>query len=424
MANRAARMKVTKVVTLILAVGLVFNLVSDFWAYQTFKESNLLGEEVVKASNAEMLLQKIDREIGMRRSAPDQISLKAETQDNVDALNDLLSEHDEQSKLYLVLQSHLLSAKSGSEVEPILNKMILNQTSLLQKAIVADRMANKRLQSDLMKAIALDIVLLLTLGGLYLVESRARQVIEENLNSANESFKKLNLVLEARLSEQLEKNKMMIHDLKNPLGTIRGFAELILDENPESATIQEFSAAIRGSSERTLRLVDSLLLSDGADRFDDGFAKIDVIPVLNAVSSEFALKAKIKSQTIKVELPLGNSFIFGNAEKLQNLFGNLIGNSIKYSDRNTLIWVRCFADQHSLHIEIEDQGPGFSAEDKIKAFHYGQTLSAKSTSGESSTGFGLFACKQIVEAHRGSIVILDSKAAHGAIISVVLPLLS
>jgi len=109
---------------------------------------------------------------------------------------------------------------------------------------------------------------------------------------------------------------------------------------------------------------------------------------------------------------------------LRSLMGNLLSNAIKYSSNNTTIWLRCFAEHTNLHIEVEDQGPGFSEEDKIKAFHFGQTLSAKPMSGESSTGVGLFACKQIVDAHHGTIAIRNSKAAHGAIINVTLPLLT
>jgi signal transduction histidine kinase len=74
-------------------------------------------------------------------------------------------------------------------------------------------------------------------------------------------------------------------------------------------------------------------------------------------------------------------------------------------------------------IEIEDEGPGFSAEDKRRAFQEFQTLSAKPTGGEAATGLGLKICRDIVAAHGGSITIRDGENHRGACLVVKLPLL-
>ena len=98
---------------------------------------------------------------------------------------------------------------------------------------------------------------------------------------------------------------------------------------------------------------------------------------------------------------------------LIQILDNLLSNAIKFSEFNSEVFVNLKQTQQTIRIEIRDQGPGISEEDKKKLFKKFQKLKAQPTAGESSTGLGLSIVKKYVDAMNGK-VWCESKPGVGA----------
>src|SRR5207247_7892893 len=98
---------------------------------------------------------------------------------------------------------------------------------------------------------------------------------------------------------------------------------------------------------------------------------------------------------------------------------NLVSNAIKYSPPGKNIFARLRAVEDAARCEVQDEGPGLSAEDQKKLFGKFARLSAKPTGGEPATGLGLSIVKKMVEAMNGR-VWCESEPGRGATFVVVL----
>ncbi len=112
-------------------------------------------------------------------------------------------------------------------------------------------------------------------------------------------------------------------------------------------------------------------------------------------------------------------------ESIRTAVDNLINNAIKFSPSGTEIQVRLVPHlrggiPHAL-IQVKDQGPGLTSEDRAKAFGPFETLSARPTGGESSTGLGLSIVREAVGKHGGKTWI-ESRSGQGTTVCIDLPL--
>ena len=98
---------------------------------------------------------------------------------------------------------------------------------------------------------------------------------------------------------------------------------------------------------------------------------------------------------------------------LTQIIENLISNSLKFSNNHKKIAIELQRKEKSMLISINDQGPGFTEDDKKRLFKKFQQLSAKPTSGEKSTGLGLSIVKKYVDLMKGNIWV-ESEENQGA----------
>ena len=250
----------------------------------------------------------------------------------------------------------------------------------------------------------------------------------------NDELLRTNTSLEERteqLRDALETNKEILgitaHDLKNPLGGIIGLAGMLIEdgeEGPEAAerSIGELAPMVKEEAERMLKIVTSLL-----DKHREGE---DV--VLNkepALLNDFVAtvmrwnqqQAAKKSISLHYN-PCGVIPVNVDVVALQRVLDNYVSNAIKYSPRNSNVWISLSQlSENVAKVEVRDEGPGLTVEDKANVFGKMQRLSAKPTGGEHSTGLGLYIVKQLVEAHNGEVGV-DSIAGEGAAFWFTLPI--
>jgi signal transduction histidine kinase len=127
-----------------------------------------------------------------------------------------------------------------------------------------------------------------------------------------------------------------------------------------------------------------------------------------------------KQQTLHWQNEAGPVSVLADATVLTQVIENLVSNAVKYSPTGKNIYARLRRSPEGTRIEMQDEGPGLSAEDQKKLFGKFARLSAKPTGGEHSTGLGLSIVKKMVEAMNGK-VWCESELGSGATFIVEFP---
>ena len=211
---------------------------------------------------------------------------------------------------------------------------------------------------------------------------------------------------------------MASHDLKGPLRNITSLATFIESKQVTSeAEIHQMSSMIRQSSEKLANLVKDLLDNTALEmgKLELKLEEKDIIKTIHSITAQYELEAKIKNQTIEVIANLDKRLLVAIDEiRFMQVIENLLSNAIKFSPLGKRIWIIVSKPESaSVRIEIKDEGPGFTEEDKQFLFQYYKKLSAKPTGKESSSGLGLSIVKKIVQLHNGNIW-LESEHGKGA----------
>ncbi len=204
-----------------------------------------------------------------------------------------------------------------------------------------------------------------------------------------------------------EKNEFLgvvAHDLKNPLGAILGFSELLL-EIVSDAEIKDYVKTIKDASKSMLTLVTTLLDVNAIDsgKINFNLENHDILPILNGLLGFYKKAASNKNITIHLEVTQLSYFAFVDENITRQILDNLVSNAIKYSPLGKNIYIRLIDDKTSIKCEIKDEGPGLSKEDLNKLFNKFARLNPQPTAGEHSTGLGLFIVKKLVEKMYGKV---------------------
>jgi signal transduction histidine kinase len=163
--------------------------------------------------------------------------------------------------------------------------------------------------------------------------------------------------------------------------------------------------SIEQSSRHMLNIINGLLnasaLEDGAVELDLTDCEMDLL--IGSVISMNDASAKRKDITVHLEAEAG-CVVIGDIQRLQELVDNILSNAIKYSPKNSQVWVKVFHSSPStVQFSVRDEGPGLTEDDKSRLFVKFQKLSARPTNGETSTGLGLAIAKSIAGLHGGRI---------------------
>ncbi|MBA4853004.1 ATP-binding protein [Emticicia sp. BO119] len=236
-----------------------------------------------------------------------------------------------------------------------------------------------------------------------------------------------NTALENSNKELESFNYIASHDLQEPLRKIRTFIHLIEKGGFESEIGRKYFEKINSSAQRMSDLIQSVLTYSRLSKTGEDFTETDLNKILAEVQTDFELLIKEKNATIRSNrLPV----IKANALQINQLFSNLISNSLKFSTEKPRINISskiekgkqvnnlANPEQSFVHLIFEDNGIGFPEEFKEKIFNLFQRLHGKSE--YSGTGIGLSIVKKIVEQHKGYISA-ESKTGEGAIFNIWLP---
>jgi two-component system sensor histidine kinase/response regulator len=218
---------------------------------------------------------------------------------------------------------------------------------------------------------------------------------------------------------------MCAHDLRNPLSSIRGLAELMVEDaiGPLSAEQKEIVQTIHGASQSMLQLVNELL---DVATIEAGHLKLakeptSVVEIVERSVHLSNIEAAKKNTRIEMVKVGGDPKVDVDRNKIRQVVDNLISNAVKYSPRGSVITVLIQSDDTGAGFAVRDSGPGIPESERHKLFKDYGRLSSVPTGGEKSTGLGLAISRKIVEAHNGTIGV-ENIPGRGAEFVVRLPL--
>lgn len=249
--------------------------------------------------------------------------------------------------------------------------------------------------------------------------------INNDLAVMQRSLARKRVELERVIAEKNEMMGMMVHDLRNPLTSIMGFAELLLDENQLTGHQRDFLQNMYDSCSYMLQLVEDILDFSRLER--GGSIKlntkdVELVDLVDRIVSLNSHMARKKEITVNHDKKVNRIAIQADADKLEQVMHNLLSNAIKFSDAGDRISVSTERDpdKGEVAIAVTDQGVGISEQEQKQLFQPFSQTSSKATKGEKGTGLGLAISKSIIEAHGGNIQI-QSSPGKGSTFTVTLP---
>jgi signal transduction histidine kinase len=254
---------------------------------------------------------------------------------------------------------------------------------------------------------------------------RQQRILEDQsaeIEMTNAQLQEQNEELATLSMQKTELLSIVSHDLKNPIGAVRGLAELLESGGLEEGENKNVARQIVSMGDRMLALVTNLLDSEriesGKMRFN--LFELDIAPFVEGSVWQYRQAAEQKSIDIHFSNEATISIVKADEQALMQVLDNLVSNAVKYSPHGKNVFVRVKSSDNAVRVEVEDEGPGITAEDMKKLFGKFARLSAKPTGGEHSTGLGLSVAKKMVEAMNGSIWC-ESEEGKGAKFIVELP---
>jgi signal transduction histidine kinase len=146
----------------------------------------------------------------------------------------------------------------------------------------------------------------------------------------------------------------------------------------------------------------------------------EITSVVADVVNDYRNRAEEKGIRLHFDVPFQSMQAFGDALAMTQVLDNIISNAVKYSPSGRNVWIRLLERQTAMRVEVQDEGPGLSEEDKKRLFGKFVRLSAQPTGNEHSTGLGLSIVKRMVEAMNGE-VWCESELGVGATFIVEIP---
>ena len=273
----------------------------------------------------------------------------------------------------------------------------------------------------------LEIVLYNVIGGLtgFLAQREQQQRIryQKAAETLENSYQKLreqaDQIIEIeeqlrradRLSALGELSAGMAHEIRNPLGSIRGTAEILRDDVAADDPKQEFAGILIREVDRLNRVLEDFLRFARPEPVEQGrFVLQHVIGDVLDLTRQQAAR-----NNVDVAVDLGDEIgIRGQGEQLKQAFLNLVLNALQAMPNGGALKISMRALPQEVQVLVSDSGPGIAPEDRERIFN------PFVTTRDSGTGLGLAITQRIIQGHGGRI-ILDSRPGEGACFTVCLP---
>jgi two-component system sensor histidine kinase GlrK len=201
------------------------------------------------------------------------------------------------------------------------------------------------------------------------------------------------------------------HELKTPLTALREGASLLADGTAGTLTSQqsEIVEILQTNGAHLQRLIESLLDYQRAAASGSPLVRrqVDVADVVREAAEAHKLTAAARAVALEIDAP--EAWALADREKLRTVLDNLLSNAVKFSPDGGAVRIKVARSGPAVVIDVIDQGPGISADDREKVFdwffHGGRAPGAR----VQSSGLGLAIAQELVRAHDGTLELLSGE---------------
>ena len=212
------------------------------------------------------------------------------------------------------------------------------------------------------------------------------------------------------------------HDLRNPITTISGFAQLLSQAGPLNERQEDFAQRIQAAAGHMRELVQNLL---DLAKMDMGLElkqeSLDLNTLLAGIANEFQPQAEAKEQSLSLKEAKGKLEVRGDTLQLQQALRNLVGNAIKYTPVGGSVDLSIQTDESQATISVKDTGYGIPADDLPHIFDRFYRVRNEAVKDIEGNGLGLAIVKSIIEKHGGQLNV-ESEPGKGSCFTIALPL--
>ena len=286
------------------------------------------------------------------------------------------------------------------------------------------------------------ILLMLLFSGLFFIKSIVNPV--KNLAEAARNFAKgdfskriekksddelgelcdsINYMAEELSNTESMKNEFISsvsHELRTPLTAIKGWTETVEAMYGDVETFKKGMRVINSETERLSQMVEELL---DFSRIQDNrltliMDTIDILAELGETMLIYQERARVLGITLNYYEPKQLPFVYGDKNRLKQVFINVVDNAIKYSDKGDTVSVEAYEENGEICILVSDTGIGIAKEDLPKI----KTKFFKANHTRRGSGIGLAVADEIIMRHGGTLTI-DSEEGVGTTVMITLPCL-
>jgi len=214
------------------------------------------------------------------------------------------------------------------------------------------------------------------------------------------------------------------HELRTPLNAILGWSQILASEKRSEADLADGLAAIERNARSQTQIIEDLLdmsrIISGKVRFH--VQRVDLAPLVRLAVDTLKPAADAKGIRFQTVLDPEAGPVSGDPNRLQQIFWNLLSNSIKFTPRGGRVQVLLQRINSHIELNIIDTGEGIKPEFLPHVFDRFRQSDASTTRRHGGLGLGLAIVKQLVELHGGSVCAKSSGEGQGATFTVSLPM--
>ncbi|HKJ90789.1 MAG TPA: PAS domain-containing sensor histidine kinase [Oceanipulchritudo sp.] len=243
-----------------------------------------------------------------------------------------------------------------------------------------------------------------------------RKKTEEELQESRRRLKDLNTTKDRLFS-------IIGHDLRNPVGSILGLSELMLERlrAGDYTGLERYTKMIHHSASNAVDLLANLLAwarsQTGGLRYQPRSVDLETLAARTIDLLDHA--AGQKAITLENRIPAGTE-VWADPVMIELIIRNLLSNGIKFTPDNGTVGIRTWVAPDEITVFVEDSGVGISGEDADRLFLSEYNYSSEGTRNEAGTGLGLLLCKEFVGMHGGNIRV-ESTVGKGSTFSFTIP---
>lgn len=237
---------------------------------------------------------------------------------------------------------------------------------------------------------------------------------EEYIQNLEEKIVELSLKLKQKNNQLITANKenqkvlgKLTHNLKNPIGVISSFSEMMLEDledyTPEKLT--KYLGAINNSAKFSINFLISIskYTQVKSSEFELNLEKVNLIELIENVISKLTKKAEAKNITILKNYSENELFQNIDVSEMGVALYNIIDNAIRYSLENTTITITINQNNDKIEIICSDKGIGISEDNLPHIFEPFFVVNTYDNEKNKCIGLGLTIAKLIVEKHSGAL---------------------